>query len=55
MILEARAERLTEPYFLDLNKTVIEQELARRRDIRRAGPVAEHILRTMNVMGTKVS
>ena len=55
MILEARAERLTEPYFLDLNKTVIEQELARRRDIRRAGPVAEHILQTMNVMGTKVS
>ena len=55
MIVEARAERLTEPYFLDLNKTVIEQELARRRDIRRAGPVAEHILQTMNVMGTKVS
>lgn len=55
MILEARAERLTEPYFLDLNKTVIEQELARRRDIRRAGPVAEHMLQTMNVIGTKVS
>ncbi len=55
MILEARAERLTEPHFLDLNKTVIEQELARRRDIRRAGPVAEQLLRTMNVIGTKVS
>ena len=55
MILEARAERLTEPYFLDLKRSVVEQELARRRNIRRAGPVAEHLLQTMNVIGTKQS
>lgn len=54
MILEARAERLTEPYFLDLKRSVVEQELARRQSTRRAGPVAEQLLRTMDVIGTQV-
>ncbi len=54
MVRDARAERLSEPHFLDLNATVIEQELARRRDTRRAGPVAEQLLRAMNAIGAKV-
>ncbi|TKS58459.1 MAG: oxoacid-ferredoxin oxidoreductase alpha [Nitrospira sp.] len=54
MIHEARAERLSEPHFLDLNMTAINDELARRRDQRRAGPVAEHLVRAINAIGTKV-
>ena len=54
MIHDARAERLSEPYFLDLNMTAINNELARRRDQRRAGPVAEQLLRAINAIGTKV-
>lgn len=54
MAHDARAERLSEPFFLDLNMTAINDELARRRDQRRAGPVAEHLLRAINAIGTKV-
>jgi pyruvate ferredoxin oxidoreductase alpha subunit len=54
MVHDARAERLSEPHFLDLNMTVINDELARRRDQRRAGPVAEQLLRVINAIGTKV-
>jgi pyruvate ferredoxin oxidoreductase alpha subunit len=52
MIHEARAGRLSEPHFLDLNMTAINDELARRRDQRRAGPVAEHLVRATNAIGT---
>ncbi|MDP3090556.1 MAG: transketolase C-terminal domain-containing protein [Nitrospira sp.] len=54
MVQDARAERLSEPHFLDLNRTVIDNELARRREQRRAGPVAEQLLRAVNAIGTKV-
>ena len=54
VIHEACAERLSEPHFLDLNMTAVNEELARRRDQRRAGPVAEHLVRAINAIGTKV-
>ena len=54
MVREARAERLSEPHFLDLNMTAVNEELARRREQRRAGPVAEQLLRAVNAIGTKV-
>lgn len=54
MVHEARAERLSEPHFLDLNRTVIDNELTRRRDQRQAGPVAEQVIRAINAIGTKV-
>jgi pyruvate ferredoxin oxidoreductase alpha subunit len=54
MVQDARAERLNEPHFLDLNMTAINDELARRRDQRRAGPVAEQLIRAINAIGTKV-
>jgi len=54
MIHDARAERLSEPHFLDLNMTAINDEQARRRDQRRAGPVAEQLIRAINAIGTKV-
>ena len=56
MILEAHCRTSDRTVLLGPQQdAVIEQELARRRDIRRAGPVAEHMLQTMNVIGTKVS
>lgn len=54
MVRDARAERLSEPHFLDLNVKAIHDELARRRDQRRAGPVAEQLIRAINAIGTKV-
>ncbi|HXV68646.1 MAG TPA: pyruvate ferredoxin oxidoreductase [Nitrospira sp.] len=54
MVREACAERLSEPHFLDLNRTVVNEELARRREQRRAGPVPEQMLRAVNAIATKV-
>lgn len=54
MVRDARAERLSEPHFLDLHMTAVNEELARRREQRRAGPVAEQLLRAVNAIGTKV-
>jgi pyruvate ferredoxin oxidoreductase alpha subunit len=54
MIRNARSERLSEPYFLDLNLRVVDEELARRHEQRRAGPLAEQLIRAVNTIGTKV-
>jgi pyruvate ferredoxin oxidoreductase alpha subunit len=54
MVRDARAERVSDPHFLGLNWTVINQELARRQETRRAGPMAEQLLRAVNAIGVKV-
>jgi len=54
MIQEARGERLADPHFLDLNWNVIDQERSPRRDTRRAGPMAEQVLRAVNAIGVKL-
>ncbi|MDR4467611.1 MAG: pyruvate ferredoxin oxidoreductase [Nitrospira sp.] len=54
MVRDARAERLSEPYFLDLNMRVVDEELARRREERQAGPLAEQLIRAVKAIGTKV-
>jgi pyruvate ferredoxin oxidoreductase alpha subunit len=54
MVRDVRAERLSEPHFLDLNLRVVDEELARRREQRRAGPLAEQVIRAVNAIGTKV-
>jgi pyruvate ferredoxin oxidoreductase alpha subunit len=54
MVRDARAERLSEPYFLDLNMAAVDKELARRHEQRQAGPIAEQLLRAVNAIGTKV-
>lgn len=54
MVRDARAERLSEPYFLDLNMRVVDEELVRRHEQRRAGPLAEQLIRAVNAIGTKV-
>jgi pyruvate ferredoxin oxidoreductase alpha subunit len=54
MIGEARAGKLDEPHFLDLNWTVIHQELERQQRLRRSGPTAEHLLRAVNAITSKM-
>ncbi|HXZ24969.1 MAG TPA: pyruvate ferredoxin oxidoreductase [Nitrospiria bacterium] len=54
MINEARAGKLDEPHFLDLNWDVVRKELARRQQRRRAGPTAEHVLRQVNSVASKL-
>ncbi|MGE0643174.1 MAG: transketolase C-terminal domain-containing protein [Nitrospira sp.] len=54
MVRDARAERLSEPYFLDLNMRAVDEELARRHEERRAGPLAEQLIRAVKAIGTKV-
>ena len=54
MVRDARAERLSEPYFLDLNMRVVDEERARRQEERQAGPLAEQLIRAVKAIGTKV-
>ena len=55
MIGEARAGKLEEPHFLDLNWTVIHQEIERQQRRRRSGPMAEHVLRAVNAIASKIT
>lgn len=55
MIGEARAGKLDEPHFLDLNWTVIHQEIERQQRQRRSGPTAEHLLRAVNAVASKIT
>ncbi|MCG8563391.1 MAG: pyruvate ferredoxin oxidoreductase [Hyphomicrobiales bacterium] len=44
---DAAAGRLPDVRFLDLDETVVANEMARARETRRSGPTAENILRTL--------
>jgi len=55
IVLDARAERLNEPHFLDLNTAVIDAAQSRRLEQRRAGPVAEQVLRAVNAVEAKAT
>ncbi len=52
--VHAQSESFAEPHFLDLNWQVVEKELARQAEQRRAGPTAENVLRQVNAIGTRV-
>lgn len=54
MIQKACADQLDEPHFLDLNWAVINKELARQREKRRSGPMAENILRDVGPVASRV-
>lgn len=55
MIQEARAGKLDEPHFLDLNWAAIHQELERQLRQRRSGPTPEHVLRAVNAVASKLT
>ncbi len=50
---EATRDELDDPHFLDLNWTVIDHELARAKEKRRSGPIAENVLRDLGLVGGK--
>jgi pyruvate ferredoxin oxidoreductase alpha subunit len=49
--LEGSLEALS---FLDLDRSVVERALAREREVRRSGPIAENILRDLGVVGARI-
>ncbi|MFY9189668.1 MAG: hypothetical protein WAN89_00105 [Lawsonella sp.] len=49
---DGNLERLT---FLDLDKTLVEAELAREEQVRRSGPIAENLLRDVNIRASKAA
>jgi pyruvate ferredoxin oxidoreductase alpha subunit len=49
--VEGRLEPLT---FLDLDYSIVDRVLAREREQRRSGPIAEAILRELGVVATKI-
>ena len=50
--LEGRLEPLT---FLDLDRAIVDRQLARERETRRSGPIAENILRDLGVVAARIS
>jgi len=40
--------------FLDLDHSVVGRVLARERELRRSGPIAENVLRDLGVVAAKV-
>jgi len=50
---EAVRDEIDDPHFLDLNWELIDRELARAKEKRRMGPIAENILRDMGLVGGK--
>ncbi|MDH5666414.1 MAG: pyruvate ferredoxin oxidoreductase [Nitrospira sp.] len=53
MVRDARAERLSEPYFLDLNEKVVNEVFLNRQERRQAGPLPEQLIRSMNPIGVR--
>ena len=50
---QAVADEFDDPHFLDLDWEIIDHELARAKEKRRSGPIAENILREMGLVGGK--
>jgi pyruvate ferredoxin oxidoreductase alpha subunit len=50
---DAAADEIDDPHFLDLDWAVVDRELARAKEKRRSGPIAENILREMGLVGGK--
>jgi len=40
--------------FLDLDHSLVDRALARERELRRSGPIAENILRDLGVVGARM-
>ncbi|MCB1503750.1 MAG: pyruvate ferredoxin oxidoreductase [Hyphomicrobiaceae bacterium] len=52
-VMQASKDALEDPHFLDLNWDIVDAELARAKEKRRSGPIAENILRDIGLMGRK--
>jgi pyruvate ferredoxin oxidoreductase alpha subunit len=54
MLAQAIEDRLEPVTFLDLGKDLVERVLARERETRRTGPIAEAILRDLGTVASKI-
>jgi pyruvate ferredoxin oxidoreductase alpha subunit len=52
---EAIADRLEALTFMDLDWSIVEKQLAREREKRRSGPIAENILRDLGVVAARIT
>jgi len=52
---DAIAGRLESVIFLDLDRAAVDRVLAREREVRRSGPIAEAVLRGMGAPGARIS
>jgi len=52
---KAEKDDLEPVTFLDLNREVVDKQLARERAVRRSGPAAEAILRDIGVVAAKLA
>ncbi|MEN8196014.1 MAG: pyruvate ferredoxin oxidoreductase [Pseudomonadota bacterium] len=50
---EAVRDEIDDPHFLDLNWELVDRELARAKEKRRMGPIAENVLRDLGLVGGK--
>ena len=55
MLRDAVADRLEPLTFLDLDRRIIERQLAREAQTRRSGPIAENLLRDVGMVAAKVA
>lgn len=53
VVEDAIADKLDDPHFLDLDWRIVDAELARSKEKRRSGPIAENILRDIGLVGRK--
>jgi pyruvate ferredoxin oxidoreductase alpha subunit len=53
-LAEAIAGRLESVSFLDLDRAAVDRVLAREREVRRSGPIAEAVLRGMGAPGARI-
>jgi pyruvate ferredoxin oxidoreductase alpha subunit len=55
MLARAMEDRLEPVTFLDLNREMVERVLARERETRRSGPIAEGILRDLGTVASRIA
>ena len=55
VFLRAHTDDFEDPHFLDLDWAAVDRELARAKEKRRSGPIAENILRDMGLVGAKIA
>jgi pyruvate ferredoxin oxidoreductase alpha subunit len=51
---EAMTDKLELNTFLDLDRAVVERVLARERDVRRSGPIAENVLKEVGTVAARI-
>jgi len=54
VFLRAQEDEIDDPHFLDLKWDMVDRELARWKETRRSGPIAENILRELGLVGNRV-